>query len=153
MRLILRLGPDELYGSDDGAGHVLGHQHRPLPACQTGSRVLPERLRLGACHGKHEAHRRAALHAVDEYIAQLFDLTIAHGFEASNADTVRVLHQCAARGFAEATTTIYRAGLRLRFWNAIGSSNCMARQSSSERRCVRPPTVTSMQPLRTQTCW
>src|SRR5882724_12717098 len=51
-----------------------------------------------------------------------------------------------------ATITIYRAGLRVRLRNVVGSLSCMARQSSSERRYVTLPSVSSIIPSWTQIC-
>src|SRR5262245_49107772 len=145
MRLILRLGQDDLHGADDPR-LVLGGQHEALPARDAGGRVAPEGVGLGASHREHEADRRAALDTVDQHVAQPLDLALADGPQMANPDGVRHVHLLGTRERSLAMMTRYRAGLRVRLRNAVGSSSRIARQSSSARRCGTRPIVTSTAP-------
>ena len=106
VRLVLRLLQDDLGGADDLSRGVLGGEHHALPARRARGGAAPERLRLGAGHREHEADGRAALHAVDQHVAQTLDLAITEGLQTSNPDGVRHLHLLGARERSVAMTTM-----------------------------------------------
>ena len=71
VRLVLGLGEDDLRRADDGAVRVLRRQHDDLAALHVRRQAAPERVGLGSRHRQQEADRRAALHAVDQHVAEL----------------------------------------------------------------------------------
>jgi len=89
MRLILRLSQDHLNGAHDRSRRVFGGEHHSLAARHTRGRAAPERFRLGPGHREHEADGGAALHTVDQHLAQSLDLAITDGLQISNLNGVR----------------------------------------------------------------
>ena len=136
MRLILRLIQNDLNRADDRSRRVFSGEHHALAARHTRGRAAPERLRFGAGHRQHEADGCAAFHAVDQHVAQSLDLAITRWSADVESEWCPAPHLLDARERSVATITIYRAGLRVRLRNAVGSLSCMARQSPSERRYV-----------------
>src|SRR5262249_7149751 len=152
MRLIFGLRQDHLCGANDPPRGVLRGEHEALAARHAGADMTPERFRFRACHRKHEADGRAAFHAVDQHLTQSLDLALPDSLQASNLDGVGHGHLLAARDRSLAMITTYRAGLRVRLRNAVGSLGSIARQSSLPRRWGTLPSVTSTLPSWTQIC-
>ncbi len=83
MRLILRLLEDELHGADDAVG-VLGREQRNFTLRHAMGRAPPEVLCLRRRQGVHEAHRRAAVHAIDQQFGESPNLRLGDGMQALN---------------------------------------------------------------------
>jgi hypothetical protein len=69
MRLILRLGPNDLNGADDRSRGILSCEHHPLAARQAGCDAAPEGPRLRSGYRKHEADGSTAFHTIDKHVA------------------------------------------------------------------------------------
>src|SRR5204863_9168737 len=149
----LGVAQDILRAPDTRARGVVAAERDALAARHTRGRAAPECVGLCAGHRQHEADGRAALHTIDQHVAQSFDLALPDRLKTTDPNGVRHVHLLDARDRSVAITTMYRAGLRVRLRNAVGSLSCMARQSSSARRYVTLPIVTAMVTSRTQICW
>ena len=86
MRLILRLGENELHRADDDSGRVLSRQHHAFASRRTPEHGAPELLGFVTRHRQHEAHRRAAFHAVDQHVAQGLEFALADCFQTADPD-------------------------------------------------------------------
>jgi hypothetical protein len=88
VRLILRLVQDDLHCADDGVC-FLGYEHSSLAAHSALGYLGPVSVRFGARYRVEKADGRAALHAIDEHLAQTPDLPIADALRAVNLKDIR----------------------------------------------------------------
>ena len=97
VRLILGLSQDHLRGADNRSRGVFGAEHDALAARHTRGRAAPECVGLCAGHRQHEADGRAALHTIDQHVAQSFDLALPDRLKTTDPNGVRHVHLLDAR--------------------------------------------------------
>jgi len=103
VRLILGLVEDELYGADEAAG-ILGHEQRSLTPSDSRGDATPEIQCLRHGQGMHEAHRRAAVDAIDQQFGQSPNMLLGDGIQALNG--VPVNHGLGRHDFSLRARTI-----------------------------------------------
>ena len=84
VRLVFGKIEDQLHGADD-AQRVLGDEERAATINELRRDAAPERGRLVERERTHEAHGRAAVHAVDQDFGQTLDLGVGRRQQADGS--------------------------------------------------------------------
>ena len=95
----------------------------------------------------------AAVHTVDQDVREALDLRIRHAGQSPDGIGAGIAAPHRPIPGSIAMTTAYRATFLVRLWKATGRSSTKARQSPLWSSWRSSPTLTSIDPSRTQTCW